>query len=205
MSLPSIVSYGSGAKTSSLVWDSDLTIPDGYAIDSASGEVGIIGDVSISGSVSADGDISSSGDVTAGENLVGINVDLSGKQLVFGENVGNASVTLAQPGQSKKYTSPDFTITNNFPYVQYVVPALTYQWNSGYVGNATFNLQAKLNNGTYQTISSVTVRYDGSGSTQSVISPAGMTALRYTITSTTPVESNSITPLTMTLTPLAVY
>ena len=54
MSLPSIVSYGAGAKTSTLVWDSDLTIPDGYAIDSASGEVGIIGDMSVSGSISAD-------------------------------------------------------------------------------------------------------------------------------------------------------
>ena len=54
MSLPSIVSYGAGAKTSTLVWDSDLTIPDGFAIESASGEVGIIGDVSISGAVSAE-------------------------------------------------------------------------------------------------------------------------------------------------------
>lgn len=52
MSLPSIVSYGAAAKTSSLVWDGDLVIPDGYAIESASGEVGIDGDMSISGSLS---------------------------------------------------------------------------------------------------------------------------------------------------------
>lgn len=54
MSLPSIVSYGAPAKTSTLVWDSDLVIPDGYAIESATGEVGIIGDVAISGAVSAE-------------------------------------------------------------------------------------------------------------------------------------------------------
>ena len=53
MSLPSIVSYGAAAKTSTLVWDSDLTIPDGFAIESASGEVGIIGDVSISGALNS--------------------------------------------------------------------------------------------------------------------------------------------------------
>ena len=58
MSLPSIVSYGAAAKTSSLVWDGDLVIPDGYAIESASGEVGIVGDVSISGSVSSGGNVS---------------------------------------------------------------------------------------------------------------------------------------------------
>lgn len=57
MSLPSIVSYGAAAKTSTLVWDGDLVIPDGYAIESASGEVGIVGDVSISGGANIAGSI----------------------------------------------------------------------------------------------------------------------------------------------------
>ena len=43
MSLPSIVSYGAPAKTSSLVWDGDLVIPDGYSIESATGEVSVSG------------------------------------------------------------------------------------------------------------------------------------------------------------------
>ena len=64
MSLPSIVSYGAAAKTSSLVWDGDLVIPDGYSIESASGDVGFVGDVSVSGSVSADGAISAGGGIT---------------------------------------------------------------------------------------------------------------------------------------------
>ena len=197
---PSFNSFGSNPSVSQLVWDTDLVIPDGKAIESASGEVGIVGDVSVSGNLSSEGTI------TSAQNLVGVNVDLSGKQLVFGENVGNASVKLAQPACSQNYTSPDFAITNHFPYVQYVVPPVTYQWDSGYVGNATFNLQAKLNNGTYQTISSVTVRYGGTGSTEAVISPAGMTALRYTITASTQVNASTITSdLTMSLTPLAVY
>lgn len=65
MSLPSIVSYGAGAKTSTLVWDSDLTIPDGYAIESASGEVGIVGDVSVSGSLSAENTVQGAEEVTS--------------------------------------------------------------------------------------------------------------------------------------------
>lgn len=52
---PSLNSFGSNPSVSQLVWDTDLVIPDGKAIESASGEVGIIGDVSISGSLSSEG------------------------------------------------------------------------------------------------------------------------------------------------------
>ena len=62
MSLPSIVSYGAAAKTSSLVWDGDLVIPDGYSIESASGEVGIVGDVSVSGNTNISGNTIINGD-----------------------------------------------------------------------------------------------------------------------------------------------
>lgn len=51
---PSLNSFGSTPSVSQLVWDSDLVIPEGKAIESASGEVGIIGDMSVSGSVSTD-------------------------------------------------------------------------------------------------------------------------------------------------------
>ena len=54
---PSFNSFGSNPSVSQLVWDTDLVIPDGKAIESASGEVGIIGDVSISGTVSAENGI----------------------------------------------------------------------------------------------------------------------------------------------------
>ena len=51
---PSFNSFGSLPSVSQLLWDTDLIIPEGKAIESASGEVGIVGDVSVSGSLSAD-------------------------------------------------------------------------------------------------------------------------------------------------------
>lgn len=49
---PSFNSFGSNPSVSQLVWDTDLVIPAGKAIESASGEVGVVGDVSVSGSLS---------------------------------------------------------------------------------------------------------------------------------------------------------
>ena len=214
MSLPSIVSYGAGAKTSTLVWDSDLTIPDGFAIESASGEVGIIGDVSISGSVSAggnlsaDGSISGGGDITAAENLVGVNAVLSNKPLVIGKNVGDASVTLAQcPNPVKNYTSPDFSITGTTENVQYIVPPITFRITSDYSETVTFRLQAKLGDGSYQTIASVGVpTRTGIGSTDYGITPPNTTALRYTFNAqATPNITRIESGLSLNLSAAAVY
>lgn len=52
---PSFNSFGSTPSVSQLVWDSDLVIPAGKVIESAGGEVGIVGDVSISGSLNTEG------------------------------------------------------------------------------------------------------------------------------------------------------
>lgn len=49
---PSFNSFGSNPSVSQLVWDTDLVIPAGKSIESASGEVGIVGDVSVSGGLS---------------------------------------------------------------------------------------------------------------------------------------------------------
>lgn len=95
MSLPSIVSYGAAAKTSTLVWDSDLTIPDGYAIESASGEVGIVGDVSISGAIT-----------TPNANIT--------TPVLDGKNMLNFVLTLAKP-ISVTSTAKSFTVNNPYP------------------------------------------------------------------------------------------
>ena len=216
MSLPSIVSYGAGAKTSTLVWDSDLTIPDGFAIESASGEVGIVGDVSISGNLSSEGAVSAGGAITsdsaisAAGNVAGDGVVISGKPLVVGENVGNANVTLTQmPDGVGNFTSTDFSITNLTTNVQYIVPALHYNCSSNYIGRSTLSLQAKLSNGSYTTIASVAVQVrDGysDGYTQIAVTPAGTTALRYTVSSTVTMDTTRITSdLALSLTPLPVY
>lgn len=216
MSLPSIVSYGAAAKTSTLVWDSDLTIPDGYAIESASGEVGIVGDVSVSGSlntegaVTAGGAITSDSTITATGNVSGDGVLISGKPLVVGENVGNANVTLTQiPNGSTNYTSSDFPINNLTANVQYIAPALHYNCSSNYSGTSTFSLQAKLSNGSYTTIASVAVRVnDGysDGYTQIGVTPPDSIALRYTVSSNVTMNTTKITTdLNLSLTPLPVY
>ena len=104
MSLPSIVSYGAAAKTSSLVWDGDLVIPDGYSIESASGEVAISGDVSVSGSVSADTEVNTqlltASNITLAEHpLTLITHTVASKSIVVGDNTfavvsaGGAKIT----------------------------------------------------------------------------------------------------------------
>ena len=60
---PSFNSFGSNPSVSQLVWDTDLVIPDGKAIESASGEVGIVGDVSVSGNLSSDGAVIAGGNI----------------------------------------------------------------------------------------------------------------------------------------------
>ena len=210
---PSLNSFGSNPSVSQLVWDTDLVIPDGKAIESASGEVGIVGDVSISGSLITDGAISSGGDVTAGEELVGDNAVLNGKKFVLGVKPGDASITLPQiPSGTPNYTSADFTITNGIEGVQYVVPPISYfvSRNGDTPGAvSTFTLEAKLPNGTYTPITSATA-----DSTQGVnpattpegIIPGSATALRYTLTSDENTYGGQIQqPLTNTLTPIPVY
>ena len=107
---PSFNSFGSNPSVSQLVWDTDLLIPDGKAIESASGEVGIIGDVSISGSLSAENtvhgveEVSSAlvtaSNITLGEHpLTVITQPVSGKAIVQGDNpislvsIGGATIT----------------------------------------------------------------------------------------------------------------
>ena len=204
MSLPSIVSYGAAAKTSSLVWDGDLVIPDGYSIESASGEVEIVGDVSVSGSVSADGAIS------AGGNIAGNGITTSGKPLVVGKLISDADVTLTQitPNVSN-YTSPDFPINNITENVLYSVPAIQYKVIGGDPGEvATFTLQAKQTSGSYTTIA--TVSFDlgstADGYTQVAVLPIGATALRY-LAKTGWVSNTGriVSDLNLSLKPIAVY
>lgn len=133
MSLPSIVSYGAAAKTSSLVWDGDLVIPDGFAIESASGEVGISGDVSISGSVSAGGSVSAddtvSGDTEVSTQLLtASNITLAGHQLSVITQavpskaivVGDNNLTLVS-SQGAKITGTLTFKTNNVGTTEYTL------------------------------------------------------------------------------------
>ena len=113
---PSLNSFGSNPSVSQLVWDTDLVIPDGKAIESASGEVGIIGDVSVSGSVSSGGNVSADDTVSAvnevstqllttsnitidEHTLTVITHPVSGKAIVQGDNTlplvsrGGATIT----------------------------------------------------------------------------------------------------------------
>ena len=184
---------GNTVKVSQLEWDTNLIIPDGKAIESASGEVGIIGDASISGNINTEG------------------VIISDKQLVIGKNVGNATVTLAQISSqtSKTYTSPDFNITGLTENVQYLLPSITYSWCSRYYATSTFRIQAKLDDGTYVNVASISayVQEDCSGgSTTPTILPANTTALRYTISATANPTNHSVSPTTaISLIPIPVY
>lgn len=215
MSLPSIVSYGAAAKTSTLVWDGDLVIPDGYAIESASGEVGIVGDVSISGNLITDGGISTDGtitggDITATENLIGGNAIINEKPLILGERVGNGSVTFAQPPRgTANYTSPDYTITRKAG-VQYILPPLTFSYY--YYGDVSMSItiQAKTADGTYTNISRITGNYGGSATT-TLTTPEGFikpeyTALRLVLSLGSSRCTCTITSdLTVSLTPQPIY
>ena len=203
---PSLNSFGSNPSVSQLVWDTDLVIPEGKAIESASGEVGIVGDVSISGSLNTEGAI------TTLTNLVGDNAVISDKQLVVNTNSYNAIVTLTQVPTSsdRSYTSPDFDITGVLEGVQYIVPPVTYTLDSNsYTTNTTFSIQAKMANGSYQTISSGDVYTNpgkGTITTQPGITPTGITAIRYTISTNGIFFTNSITSdLTLILSPLPVF
>ena len=214
---PSLNSFGSNPSVSQLVWDTDLVIPDGYGIEAASGEVGIIGDVSVSGSVSSGGSVTTDGSVTAGGavssggTLTGTNAVLSGKSLLFGEIPDNASVTLAQtPTRSGNYTSSSFAITNLNANARYTVPGITFKYSlSSYSATVTFTLQARLSDGTYQDISSVDVDVPASssatGTTNTATLPWGATALRYKITSPYNGSPQITSTLNLTLTPIPVY
>lgn len=201
---PSFNSFGSNPSVSQLVWDTDLVIPDGMAIESASGEVGIVGDVSVSGNITADANI------TSLTNLVGVNAVISDKPLLISDTLDYANVTLAQiPNGSRDYTSADFAITNLTENVQYVLPPITYYFDTNDYTTSVFSVQAKLSSGTYQTVSSVSLYVESAskaGSTQHGIIPAGTTALRYTIASNGLVTNNKISSdLALTLTPIPVY
>ena len=216
---PSLNSFGSTPSVSQLVWDTDLVIPDGKAIVSASGEVGIVGDVSISGNLATDGGISTDGtitgaDITATENLVGLNAIINEKPLIIGELLGNGSVTLAQPPTGViRYTSPDYTITRR-ANTQYVLPALTFSYyyyiTSG-PKTVSIAIQAKSIDGTYTTISQIS-KGDLQGSTTiTLTTPDGLikpeyTALRLVLSLGSTKDTCQITSnLTVSLTPYPIY
>ena len=209
---PSFNSFGSLPSISQLLWDTDLIIPAGKAIESASGEVAIAGDVSISGSVSSGGGITAGDTITTQGDLIGDNAVLSGKTLVVNSSDYNAIVTLTQVPTSslQSYTSPDFDITDGLEGVQYIVPPVTYTLDSNsYDTTTTFSIQGKMVNGSYQTISSGKVYTnpgEGAITTQPGISPPGITAIRYTIATNGSFISNSITSgLSLILSPLPVF
>lgn len=52
-SLVSKIGGGNTIKVSQLEWDTNLVIPNGKVIESASGDVGIVGDMSVSGTITA--------------------------------------------------------------------------------------------------------------------------------------------------------
>lgn len=200
---PSFNSFGSNPSVSQLVWDTDLVIPAGKAIESASGEVGIVGDVSISGALNTEGGISTDGNVTAAENLVGVNAVLSEKPLVFDEIVNTTSVTLEQLPTSKTvYTSPDYTITGAADNVQYILPPITFEMN----GYLTATIQSKRANGTYTTLAQLNSTGLETKTTSPTFLPLDCVAIRITRSSLGGSESMRITSdLTLSLTPQPIY
>lgn len=200
---PSFNSFGSNPSVSQLVWDTDLVIPAGKAIESASGEVVI----------NSDGSITADGNITSLTNLVGVNAVISGKQLLTLDNLGYVSVALSQiPSENGNYTSDDFAITGaeRIENAPYIAPPITFSIDTPETsGNCTFSLQAKLANGSYQTISSVTLNASNgpiSGTTQSGIIPPGATALRYELQTFIIFTSRKISSdLVLPLTPAPVY
>ena len=200
---PSFNSFGSLPSISQLLWDTDLIIPEGKAIESANGEVAISGDVSITGNLSTEGGMSSGGNVTATENLVGVNAVLSDKPLVFGENVGNASVTLEQlPTDKSSYTSPDYTITGAADNVQYILPPISVRAS----GSLTFNIDGRHANGTYTTLAQLQFRGYATQTTPPTLLPIDCRAIRISRTSLGSSESMTISSdLTLSLTPQPIY
>lgn len=178
-SLIAKIGGGNTVKVSQLEWDTNLVIPDGKAIESATGDVNITG-----------------------------NLLVSGKKLVIGESVGNASVTLVNPTSIRRnYTSPDFAITDLTEGVIYSVPALTYRISSNYYVTSYFTLQAKVGD-SYQNIASCSVyvrESAGSASTQAALTPYGATALRYVISSNADLSTARVENPSLSLTPLPVY
>ena len=128
MSLPSIVSYGAAAKTSSLVWDGDLVIPDGYSIESASGEVGIVGDVSVSGSLSAENTVQGGNEVTSAL-VTATNANIT-TPVLDGKNMINILVPLVTP-VSVSSSAQNFTVNNpyNIPVSGSIRPTQVGNYN----------------------------------------------------------------------------
>lgn len=108
---PSFNSFGSNPSVSQLVWDTDLVIPDGKAIESASGEVGIVGDVSISGSLAADNTVHGVEEVTSAL-ITATNANITTPTL-NGKNLVNILVPLTTP-ISVTSSAKSFTVNN--PY-----------------------------------------------------------------------------------------
>lgn len=119
---PSLNSFGSNPSVSQLVWDSDLVIPKGKAIESASGKVGIVGDVSVTGSVSADDTVQGVEEVVT-PLLTATNANittptLSGKSM--------ATISLPTSGLSPITTkSSSLTFTVNNPYTGNMTGTMT--------------------------------------------------------------------------------
>lgn len=176
MSLPSIVSYGAAAKTSTLVWDSDLVIPDGYAIESASGEVGIVGDVSISGSLNTEGAF------TANDTIQG-DVQVS-SPLLTTPNItlaGHALNVITQPVSSKPIVVGDNTIALVSSQDAKITGTATFHSNNSGTTNFTLSFSATDALGATKNIKTYNPKIKGGGTSTTnidVIVPAGTTKIQ---------------------------
>lgn len=102
---------GNTVKVSQLEWDTNLVIPDGKAIESAGGEVGIVGDVSISGSLTAANTVQGAEEVTSAL-VTATNANITTPTL-NGKDMVNILVPLVTPITASSSTS-SFTVNNTY-------------------------------------------------------------------------------------------
>ena len=123
---PSFNSFGSLPSISQLLWDTDLIIPEGKAIESASGEVEISGDVSVSGSLSADNTVQGVEELTSA--LVTATSANITTPTLNGKNMKLILIPLNTP-ITKNSSASSFTVVN--PYSTNVAGNITATGGTG--------------------------------------------------------------------------
>lgn len=173
---PSFNSFGSNPSVSHLVWDTDLVIPDGKAIESAGGNVGIVGDVSISG------DAIVSGSVTADDTLSG-DTEVT-TQLLTTPNItlaGHALNVITQAVSSKALTVGDNTITLVSSQDAKITGTATFHSNNMGTTRFTLSFSATDALGTTKNIKTYNPSISGGGTKTTNIDvnvPAGTTKIK---------------------------
>ena len=125
---PSFNSFGSLPSISQLLWDTDLIIPAGKAIESASGDVEIVGDVSVSGSVSAENTVQGVEEVSSAL-ITATNANIT-TPVLNGKNMVNILVPLVTP-ISVSSSAKNFTVNNtyNLPVSGIITPTQVGNYN----------------------------------------------------------------------------